>query len=306
MSRPLVKWLILIALLAYVAVMASVAGSAVRDRLCSGIDIVIQSDDPSAAAFLTPEAVKRELGTLPSRYARTRLSAIDTDSLERHLNAVNNFESIEVIRTSSGKLRLNVVPMIPEVRVFTSAETYYINKDGKRLDAHSEYFADLPIVRGNFTHKMPASGVLPVTRYIARDSLLRNLITMVEYKSPTNIILVPRIRGHVINLGDTSRLKEKFDNLTLLYRKVMPYKGWNTYDTISLKYKGQIVATRADKNIARHTLGEDAEGVDPEEASLDAQTMTIPDEQWTSTAGSVNKSAPAAEPEKSTTEKSTE
>lgn len=253
--------------------MAAVAGNAVRQRLCQGIEIVINSEDPAATRFLTPEAVKRELGSLPQQYARIPLYAINTDSLERHLNSVNNFESVEVTRTADGKLRVSVVPMIPEVRIFTSAETYYINKDGKRLDAHAEYFADLPVVKGNFTRKMPAAGVLPVTRYIARDSLLHNLITMVEYNSPSNIILVPRIRGHVINLGDTTRLKEKFDNLVLLYKKVMPYKGWDSYDTISLKFKGQIVASRADKRAAIHSLAGDAEGIDPEEASLDAQTM---------------------------------
>lgn len=274
--------MILIVLIGYAAIMAAVAGDAVRQRMCQGIEIVINSGDPAATRFLTPEAVKRELGTLSHQYSRIPLYAIDTDSLERHLNSVNNFESVEVVRTADGKLRVSVIPMIPEARVFTSTETYYINKDGKRLDAHAEYFADLPVVKGNFTRRMPAAGVLPVTRYVAGDSLLRNLITMVEYNSPTNIILVPRIRGHVINLGDTTRMKEKFDNLVLFYKKVMPYKGWDSYDTISLKFRGQIVASRADKRAAVHSLAVDTEGIDPEEASLDAQTMNT--ETMTATA----------------------
>ena len=274
MSRPLAKWLILIALLAYAVLMAAFADSAVRHRTGSDIEIIIDSEDTAAVSFLTPGAVKRELGSLPARFSRMPLSAIDTDSLERMLACVNNFEHVEVVRTGTGKLLVKVVPMIPEARIFSSTGTYYINKDGKRLDAHAEYFADLPVVRGNFTRRMPASGVLPVTRHIASDTLLRDLITMVEYRSPSNILLIPRIRGHVINLGDTTRLAEKFANLLLMYRKVMPYKGWNTYDTISLKFKGQIVATRADKTTLPHNFVDDSEDIDPEEEALDAQTMT--------------------------------
>ncbi|MCM1005541.1 MAG: hypothetical protein NC402_04515 [Prevotella sp.] len=253
MSRTLTKWLILIALLAYAVIVSEWASSAVQKRNCTGVEIDIRPASPGVPDFLKPQAVLSEMGDIPAKFASTPLYAIDTDSLERHLNGVNNFEHVEVVRTSQGKLLVSVTPIVPEARVFTPAGSYYINKDGKRMDAGAEYFVDLPIVKGHFTNKMPASGALPVVRYIKNDPLLSQLITMIDYRSPANIMLVPRIRGHIINLGDTSDMPAKFEKLLLMYRKVMPYKGWNTYDTISLKFKGQIVATRADKTIARHS-----------------------------------------------------
>jgi len=185
MSRPLAKWLILIALLAYAVLMAAFADSAVRHRTGSDIEIIIDSEDTAAVSFLTPGAVKRELGSLPARFSRMPLSAIDTDSLERMLACVNNFEHVEVVRTGTGKLLVKVVPMIPEARIFSSTGTYYINKDGKRLDAHAEYFADLPVVRGNFTRRMPASGVLPVTRHIASDTYHGGIPLAVKHNTHT-------------------------------------------------------------------------------------------------------------------------
>lgn len=275
MPPKLSKWLILIGLLTYAICMSAWAASSLRARKCTGIDIEVKPGVDGKPSFLKPEAVKMELGRLASDFRNISLYEIDTDSLEKYLNAVNNFEHVEVVRTSSGKLLVSVVPIIPELRVFTPTETYYINKDGKCMDAHAEYFADLPIVRGNFTSRMPASGVLPVSRYIQRDTLLRNLITMIDYRSPTNIILIPRIRGHVINIGDTSNLADKFNRLLLMYRKVMPHKGWNTYDTISLKFRGQIVATRADKTLHKHNNVDETLVEDFEEASLDMQTMKV-------------------------------
>jgi len=267
--RPKVtKWLILVCLLAYAVIVSAWADTTVRSRKCTGIEIDIRPGAPGAPQFLKPEAVKSELGMLAWNMTSRSLYDIDTDSLERHLNTLNNFEHVEVVRTSSGRLLISVLPLIPEARVFTPTGTYYINKDGKRMDAGAEYHVDLPIVHGNFTDRMPASGVLPVVRYLRENRLMGSLITMIEYRSPQNIMLIPRIRGHIINLGDTNDLAAKFEKLDLMYRKVLPHVGWNMYDTISLKFKGQIVATRADKRAKAHNTVDLSEIEDPEESAL--------------------------------------
>lgn len=267
------KWTILLALCGYMVLMGVWASREHGSMPVTDIVIEVDSDAP-AASFLTPEAVRNELGTLLDGYSKKNINNINLDSLEQRLSRINNFEHVECAVTSQGKLLIRVVPMIPEIRVFSSNGSYYVNRDGKRLDAHAEYFADLPVVYGDFSPKMPAKGVLPVTRFIASDSVLKNLVAMVDYKNPQNIYIIPRIHGHIVNIGDTTRLREKFDNLLLMYRKVMPHKGWNMYDTISVKYAGQIVATRRDKTQAVHSLVTD-EDFDPEEAMLQEQQKEL-------------------------------
>lgn len=274
-TRTLVKWIGLVALLSYSVFMAAWAATEVRSRACKGLKVEILPAADGHPSFLTPKAVERELGDLPLKAKGTPLSAINTDALEKHLLQVNNFENVECVVTSGGYLLVRVLPIVPEARIFTPAGTYYINRDGKRLDAHAEYYANLPVVRGNFTAKMPARGVLPIVRFIQQDSLLHNLVSMIDYRSPTNIILIPRIRGHVINFGDTTRLQEKAALLSTFYRKVMPNTGWGVYDTISVKFRGQVVATRADKRRAIHSTQFDDEDPDPEEAAAVADTGEI-------------------------------
>lgn len=245
--------------------MAAFASSQVNSRICKGIRIEIDQNNPEAASFLTPKAVENELGDLPAAVVGTPLSKINTAKLEKHLRKINNFENVECVLTADGYLLVSVTPIIPEARIFSDKGTYYINRDGKRLDAHAAYFADLPVVHGNFTDKMPAKGVLPVVHKIKDDKLLSSLVTMIDYRNPQNIILIPRIRGHVINLGDTTRLNSKIAALRLFYDKVIPFQGWNKYDTISVKFRGQIVATRADKRRTDHSTHFDDEDPDPEE-----------------------------------------
>ena len=272
MMKKIAKWFVFILLLGYATIAAVWADHQANLRKCTGIDVNIISSQPSE--FITDQGVKNEVGKLSVDFSSRSISEINLDSIERFLSKDNRFESVQCAEMNTGKLRIDIVPMIPELRVFTPKESYYINKDGKRINANIEFVSDVPVINGNFNDAFPASSLLPVTRYIAKDSVLKSLITMINADSPTNIILLPRIKGHVINLGDTSDLKNKFDNLLLMYHKVMPYKGWETYDTISLKFKGQIVATRRNKSKAVHSTASD-DGIDIEEASLQGQDMIV-------------------------------
>lgn len=265
LRQSILKWLLLVALLAYAGFAAAWAINRSRLRPCTGIEISIESNGPIAAG-MSKESVKRELGRFASDFSRTPLGTIDTDSLEKALSKVNNFEHVECYIDADGRLCLDITPMVPVARIFTDEDSYYINREGKRIDARPEYYADVPIVYGRFTRSVPPSMALPVVNRIASDSLMRSLVTMIVYRSPRNIMIVPRLRGHIVNLGDTNDLDTKFSNLLLAYRKVLPVKGWDYYDTISVKFKGQIVCTRRDKTIADHGPGDieydDSEDVD--------------------------------------------
>jgi len=277
MSRTLYKWILLIALLAYAALMAVWADMQVSQRPCRGLRIEITPGPDGSKPFLSPKAVERELGDLPANIKGVPLSAINTALLEKRLNAVNNFENAECVITSDGYLLVRVVPIKPEARIFTPTGTYYINRQGKRLDAHAEYYVDLPVVRGNFDSRMPAALALPMVRFVQNDSLLHSLVSMIDFRSPDNIILIPRIRGHVINMGDTTRLAEKTAALLRFYKGVMPHKGWAFYDTVSVKFRGQVVATRTNKAAKMHSTLFDDPDPDPEEQSALDQT-TIAEE----------------------------
>ncbi len=57
-----------------------------------------------------------------------------------------------------------------------------------------------------------------------------------------------------------------------MYRKVLPVKGWLYYDTISVKYSGQVVATRAKKRDMPQIAAKEL--IDPEEETLDNMLTT--------------------------------
>ena len=218
-----------------------------RAARCTGVEVVISSR--TVPDSMMKHGVAAELARYDARMIGRPLTGINLRELEKHMQRFNNFESVEVSFTTGNRLRIDVVPMIPALRVFNSSGSYYINKDGKRIDAKVSFHADVPLVSGNFTSEYPPQKLLPLTDFIARDSLLKHLVTMIYMQDPDNIILIPRLRGHVINFGSTERPELKTRALKAMYKQVLPYRGWETYDTISLRFNGQVVATRANKYV---------------------------------------------------------
>jgi hypothetical protein len=164
--------------------------------------------------------------------------------------------------------------MLPVARVFEGNRSYYLNKDGKRISATARYHTDVPVIYGSFDSTICAAHLLPLLRYINADSAWSTMITCIKVDGPNNVILVPIIHGHVINIGDLSNITDKFSRIKRAYCDILPIKGWNYYDTLSVKWKGQIVATRRAKMLHTDISAVDFEA---EREAPDVGTMLVAD-----------------------------
>lgn len=255
----------LILLLGYVSFAAVWAGREADRHACRGISVSIRGGGISDS--ITQKGVLELLRKYPEKIVGMPLNRVNTLGIEKYIMGMNNFEEVSCYLTSKGYLAVSIQPMVPEIRVFDGNESYYVNKDGKKISSKAEFFVDVPVVSGRFSRNFSPKDILPVIRYVEKDSILRNLVVMYSAKGPDDIILVPRITGHVINFGDTTRLDEKRTALLTAYHNIIPYTGWDKYDTISVKFRGQIVATRRNKT-PLYKMEEYIEEIDPEEAAL--------------------------------------
>ena len=212
---------------------------------CHNILITIENAD--SMAFVTQGSVLTMLNATSLNPEGKRISDINTESIENMLNQSEYIENAECVLLANNDIHIAVTQLIPIIRVFNGNESYYLNKNGKRMNATSRFHADVPIVSGNFSDSNEALIVRPIINHVKSDETLNDLITMYTIKDKHNIILVPCIYGHVINFGDTTNIENKFAKLKKFYREVMPVKGWTTYDTITLKWTHQIVANRRSK-----------------------------------------------------------
>ena len=267
--KRLIQYSILVILAVALTVGILWAREKSRGELCTAVDVEVVNAD--STSFVTPQGVLTDLKSQGIKIVGKHMGDINASDIEEALKVSPYLENADIVKCQNGKVLIRVSQLVPVLRVFDGEESYYLNKAGKRMAATTYYHCDVPVVQGHFTRKYPATRLLPLIDYVENDSLLHSLVTMFQVRDTNNIILVPNISGHVVNIGNADGFDNKFAKLKLFYREVLPKRGWNTYDTISVKWNHQIVATRRIKAV-EEVLPDHSED---DEQAPDIETMTV-------------------------------
>jgi len=272
-KTSVIRCLLAVILTVYLGFALLISSDMAASARCTGYLISINGPD-AHKGFVTAGEVTRLMKEWGLYTPQAPASKVDIRQIEERLNAEPNIEHATVERMPDNKILVQVTPMTPVARIFPSrGSSYYINRDGKTLTANSRYRLDVPVIAGDFDSLHPATDILPLINRLEGDKDWSAIIS--HYRvDPRNrdIILVPMIRGHVINLGDTTALESKLARVMAMYHKVLPLKGWEYYDTLSVKWGGQCVATRRDKVIPQSMILFDQEG-EAEADDIDAMLV---------------------------------
>ena len=239
-----------------------------HDELCTSVVVEVVNAD--STSFVTPKGVLNDLKSQGVKLVGKRMGDINASDLEEVLRQSPYLENADIVKCQDGRVLIRVSQLVPVLRVFDGTESYYVNRAGKRMMATPNYHCDVPVVQGHFSRAYPVTRILPLVDYVEKDSLLHSLVTMYCVRDTNNIIIVPNISGHVVNIGNAQGFENKFAKLRLFYDQVMPKRGWNTYDTISVKWSHQVVATRRVK-VVQQVIEEDPED---DEQFPDIETLT--------------------------------
>ncbi len=242
-----------------------------RDEVCTEVEVLVVNED--STHFVTPAGVIEELERKHIVVKGKPVWQINVEDIEKLLGESQYIEDVECMFENGGRLKIEVSQIVPVMRVFDGDQSYYVNKDGKRMTAVSTFHADVPIVEGHFTSSYCPLRLLPMIKHVEQDSSLRALVTMYYMRDSNNIFIVPSIKGHVVNMGNCEGYEGKFKKLQLFYNKVMPVKGWMHYDTISVKWDYQVVATKRDKTVEAEPEYDPAE----DEQADNILTMSVSD-----------------------------
>lgn len=222
-----------------------------------GITIVVEDAENG---FVTPDGVRSELkvsGKDLYDVSGTLLNHVDLQAIENQLNDVDNIETANVYRVfkkDASRIMVEVSPMKPVLRIFdpySPIKSYYVNRSGKRLKANHLFHKDVPVIIGRFNTPEKIESVMPLIDYLENDRNFSAFISSMELTPRNDIIIYPAHTGPVINFGDATQIKNKLRRIMRFYQDVVKVKGYEYYDTISVKWDGQLVATRHNK--VRHS-----------------------------------------------------
>ena len=154
----------------------------------------------------------------------------------------------------SGKVVVRADQRRPVARLIYGGRAFYIDRDGAVMPMSDIGDCDVLVAGGDFVEPFRAdslngqtAALLKLANYLDSERRYRGMIDQIYVERDGDMMMVPKLGGHVVELGEVERLDEKFANLWLFYLKGMPRAGWNTYSRISLKYEGQVVCTKETK-----------------------------------------------------------
>lgn len=252
--KPRTKHIITIgttlALALYAVIACAWADGRARTQFCTGLqDGGVRVIDPDGVGFVHADSLTRELTPILGDLTSKTVPEVNLGAIRDYIAGLDKIECAEVTMLNNNKLRITVTPLLPVARVWPpSGKSYYINREGKRIAATARYHIDVPQLYGSVTSP---GALLPLLDYLKSHPDMERIVSMISAADTANIVIVPAFRGPVVNLGDATDIDDKFARLQTFYRRVLPAKGWEYYDTISLKWDNQIVATRRKNKLPR-------------------------------------------------------
>jgi len=220
-------------------------------RRCSGLNISINGSNNKL--FIDDSEVRRVIAQHVGGNVTGRpISEFKLQEIEEALKKDIWIKEAKLYFDNNEKFRVNVVEREPIARIFTQAgSSYYIDSSLMTIPLSDLFSARLPVFTG-FPSELRVltksdSALLKdisiISMKIQGDPLLMAFIDQTEITSFREFEMTPKIGNQVIVFGDASDADEKFEKMKIFYKSVMLKTGWSRYSRISLKYKGQVVAT---------------------------------------------------------------
>ena len=186
---------------------------------------------------------------------------MDKDSIIKNVNIIeknilaNPFvKEIKLYQDLSNKLIVDLVQYQPIARLVSeNKKDFYIDLHGNIFPTSTKFSERVLLIHTaddiNFDLKNINSTdygkkIFTMINYIINDVFLSKIISEIDINYNKNIIIYPQVSKQKIIFGYPEKIDVKFDKLMLFYKKILPAKGWNTYKSVNLKFKNQIICDK--------------------------------------------------------------
>lgn len=250
MKRTILKILTWIFIAAWFVVVMGFVSDEADKVVCTHIEVNIS--DTMESRFITEADVRQMLDGSGMSLQGYPMEEIQTRKLELMLEENPYVSNAEVCKDIAGRLEIGIQQRVPLVRIMPERKPgFYLDRDGYVLPLSDRYTPQTILVSGHM--EVPESErisgknleeVLQFSCYLSDHPLWKSQIVQVYVNRSGEYELIPRVGGHQILFGDLNQWKKKLRNLELLYQQGLSKYGWNTYETINLKYTNQVICSK--------------------------------------------------------------
>jgi cell division protein FtsQ len=178
----------------------------------------------------------------------------NADIIEKNILANPFVKEIKLYQDLSNKLIVDLVQYQPIARLVSeNKKDFYIDLHGNIFPTSTKFSERVLLIYtdDNINYDLKninstdyGKKIFTMINYIINDTFLSKIISEIDINYDKNIIIYPQVSKQKIIFGYPEQIDVKFDKLMLFYKKVLPAKGWNTYKTVNLKFKNQIICDK--------------------------------------------------------------
>ena len=241
MLKKILSYVAAIIALGYLAFALIFLTGKEEDELCKGVDISIEDGEQgSISAEDIEELINRKHGKLKN----TPLDEIDCNKLELLINSLSIVKECQCFKTHKGYIGINIDCKIPILRAYDlEGKEFYIDKNGDIIEGVNSAVY-LPVANGFITRSMGKEELLTLALFLQDNRFWNEQIEQIFFTAKRDVILVPRIGEHTIELGKPEKLDKKLDKLERFYKKGLNNVGWNKYEKVNIEFEKQVICTK--------------------------------------------------------------
>jgi len=236
-----------------------------KNQKTSCKDIEININYQSEACLIDENDIMEMVKSFEGDIKGRKISSLKISEIENILSSNPYVYRADVYSTINGVVKMNIIQRKPLVRIINSNnESFYIDSKGKEMPVNFKHPTRTLIASGSIIDKYvstanidtvgekiydsilkttPLYKIFKLAQFIDKDKFWKAQIDQIYLNNEYELELVPRVGNHLIVIGDTENLNEKFEKLYIFYLKGLNKIGWNKYKCINVKFKNQVVCS---------------------------------------------------------------
>lgn len=217
-------------------------------RVCSAVSLTVL--DSLETSIIDRNKLLEEAA---DRMIDRNCDSIDLFALEKRLRSMGGIRTAEVYSVRGGeKVIVEITQRKPVIRFQNGNERHYADSDGYLFPVNNA--SDVQIVTGNLPLNLPdgykgfsenqgrwIKSMIALAEFVDGNSYWKKTIEQIEVDSNGDIILYSSLDSRRIIFGRPDDIRTKFRKLEAFYRNILPEAGEESYKTVNLKYKNQII-----------------------------------------------------------------
>ena len=212
-----------------------------KSAVCSGINITIENNGSNSLGKADIEKILKGKNLIPTG---RNMNEIDCSLIEQCISEYSIIKECQCYKTHTGAIGIDIECKEPIMLVQDLNEDQFcIDCNGDIIEgAQGDMY--IPVASGRIERSMAKKELKDIALFLMENRFWKEQIEQVYFTQKKEVILIPRVGNHTIELGSAKDLEQKLEKLEKFYAKGLNNIGWNKYSKLNVEFDNRVIGTR--------------------------------------------------------------